>query len=318
MVSMAVEQERRRVLIAAAPRELAPLVETFSHGRVEGWEAESAESFEQAHFFLQHDDCDVLLIDQGLYHPEDAADLTWLARLQPIVYLAGPDPLSLIAVLERGASQWLPRELGLSHPALLAAVLNQAVVRTDMRRSQRRLGEALQECRRQVQRLVTLLWSTSPTEAHSQWFTQRHMMERLQEEIARTLRHGTPLSVVLGEVRAGDDTRFPTEAPQVMTWTVERITRCKRRTDVAGQYGPHGFILLLSHTPRTGAAVCCRRLRVVLEQGADLSASPPAPVESYFGISTYDTDSTNAKGLLGRAEECLERARQDANEHIVF
>src|SRR5438132_1402068 len=83
-------------------------------------------------------------------------------------------------------------------------------------------GEALGECRRQVRRLVTLLWAQSPTESHPRWFTQRHMMERLHEEIARTQRHGSPLAVVLGEVRAGDDSLLRADAPHVAAWTAER------------------------------------------------------------------------------------------------
>jgi diguanylate cyclase (GGDEF)-like protein len=316
---MAVEPERRRVLIAAAPAERAPLVELFARDRVEGWEAGEAESFEQARFLLQHDPCDVLLVDHSLYRPEDVDGLGWLSRQAqaPVAYLAGPDPAALTAVLERGASQWLPRDLALSHPALLAAVLNQAASKGDLRRGTRRLGEALQECRRQVRGLVTLLWGLSPTEAHPRWFTQRHMMERLQEEIARTQRHGSPLSVVLGEVQTGE-TLLPPDAPQVTAWTAERVTRCKRRTDVAGHYGPSGFILLLAHTPQPGAAVCCRRLRGALEDGPGAAPAPPAPIAAFFGISTYDADHANAKSLLGRAEECLERARGEGNGHVVF
>jgi diguanylate cyclase (GGDEF)-like protein len=316
---MSVELERRRVLIAAAPGELGALLELFARGLVEGWEAGEAETFEQARFLLQHDTCDVFLVDHSLLRPDDADGLDWLSRVQqPVAYLAGPDAGALTAVLERGAGGWLPRELGLGQPALLAAVLNQAAARGDLRRNHRRLGEALGECRRQVRRLVTLLWAQSPTESHPRWFTQRHMMERLHEEIARTQRHGSPLAVVLGEVRAGDDSLLRADAPHVAAWTAERVAHCKRRTDVAGQYGPGGFILLLAHTPPAGAAVCCRRLRGVLEGGGHPAAAPPGPVAAYFGISCYDTGRASAKSLLGKAEESLERARGDGNGHIVF
>lgn len=306
---MGVDLERRRVLLAAADTDRAALCDLFSRGRIEGWEVVEAESFEQARFLMQHDPCDVLLIDQGLYQPEDVAGLAWLARQQqaPVAFLAGPDPAILTAALEHGVHQWLPRDAALRHPPLLAAVLNQAASKGDLRRNNRLLGEALQECRRQVRRLVTLLWGLSPVERHARWFTQRHMMERLQEELARTERHGVPLSVVLGEVQAEP----APEEPQLMAWAAERIIRFKRRTDVAGQYGPHGFVLLLSHTPETGARVCCRRLRRLLETTAGQPSAPPGAVKAYFGISSYSPSQTSAKSLLGRAEEALERARSE-------
>ncbi len=316
---MSTDLERRRVLIAAAPGVLASLLRLFDDGLVEGWEAGEAESFEQARFVLQHDLYDVLLLDHSVYRPEEMNGLDWLSRQQPpVAYLARPDARALAAVLERGASQWLPRDLGLSHPPLLAAVLNQAAARGDQRRQQRQVGEALLECRRQVRRLVTLLWGLSPTQAHPRWFTQRHMMERLQEEIARAQRYGTPLSLVIGEVRAGDDTPLPPDGSEAAAWTAERVTRAKRRSDVAGQYGPSGFMLLLAHTPAPGAVVCCRRLREVLEDGPAPASAPPGPVTAYFGISTYDSAHPNAKSLLGRAEERLEQARERGNGRVAL
>jgi hypothetical protein len=41
-------------------------------------------------------------------------------------------------------------------------------------------------------------------------------------------------------------------------------------------------------------------------------------VAAYFGISCYDTGRASAKSLLGRAEQCLERARGNDNGRVVF
>jgi hypothetical protein len=80
---MSVQVERRRVLIVAGPQKLWPLAELFRRGLVDGWEAGEAESFEQARFLLQHDVCDVLLLDHSLDRPEEADGLDWLPRQQP-------------------------------------------------------------------------------------------------------------------------------------------------------------------------------------------------------------------------------------------
>ncbi len=314
---MGVDLERRRALVAATRANRTPLCDLFAAGRVEGWEACEAESFEEARFVLQHDPCDVLVVDHSLYRPEDSAGLSWLAGQQqaPVTFLAGPDASLITNALEHGVSQWLPRELALSHPSLLAAVLNQAASKGDLRRSNRLLGEALQECRRQVRRLVTLLWGLSPIERHARWYTQRHMMERLQEELSRTERYGSPLSLVVGEVYWGD-ADAPPEAQQLAAWTAECVTRSKRRTDIAGQYGPNGFLLLLAHANERAALVCCRRLQEVLEATAGHAAAPPGPVRAYLGVSSYSAALTSAKSLLGRAEEALERAKTDGRVRV--
>src|SRR5439155_3362418 len=134
---------------------------------------------------------DVLLVDESVYRPDDSEGLTWLAaqREAPVVFVSAESPAIAAEVLERGVSQWLPRAMALVHPPMLVAALNQAVRWNDRRQRLRLTGEALDECRRQVSRLVSLLWETTPGTERTRWLTQRHMLERLQEELARSERY---------------------------------------------------------------------------------------------------------------------------------
>jgi diguanylate cyclase (GGDEF)-like protein len=309
---MAADLERRRVLIVAGAAERPGLRELIDRVLREEWEALEADSFERAAFLLQHDSCDVLLVDESLYQPNDSEGLSWLAaqREAPVVFLSGPAPETVTDVLERGVSGWLPRQLALGHPALLAAALNQAVRWNDQRQRIRLAGEALYECRRQVSRLVSLLWDTAPGDTRTRWCTQRHILERLHEEVARSDRHGNSLAVVLGEVEtsATEESRS-TNPPHLGQWTAEQIGRLKRRSDVGGQYGPQGFMLLLPHTAEIGAAQCCRRLKKVLEQGADLPAGLQLPVHVNFGLAAYSEAMRSPKSLLSAAEQRLQDAK---------
>ena len=135
------------------------------------------------------------------------------------------------------------------------------------------------------------------------------MLERLEEEVMRTQRYGGPLAVVLGEVDASATTRKARgEVGQAATWIVDQISRVKCRSDVAGQYGLQGFMLLLPQTDETGAAGCCQRLRTLLEQPAD-SLSPFGPLHVHFGIACFSSAARSVKSLLSRAEEQLERGK---------
>ena len=78
-----------------------------------------------------------------------------------------------------------------------------------------------------------------------------------------------------------------------------------RRSDVAGQYGPHGFMMLLPRTSETGALGCCERLRALLEQPPSLRG----PLRAYFGVAALDGAEETITTLLSRAEERLEEAR---------
>jgi GGDEF domain-containing protein len=286
--------------------EAVVLRQPFADNRVPGWEARTADTFERALFLLQHDACDALLLDESLSGGDGGNGLIWLAnqREAPVLFLSAAVASTITAALERGAAAWLPRDLVPAHPELLAAALKQAARLGQLRGQTRHAERALLDCRRQVSRFVDLVWEITPADPRTGWLPQRHMMERLHEEVARSSRHGLPFSVVLGELAPRDEQ--PAAEGPLSSWAVERISRAKRRCDVAGQYGPHGFMLLLASTAEKGAAACCRRIQAALERGPDPG---PPPVGVTFGTATCHGDNASPKSLLRRAEESLEQAR---------
>ena len=143
----------------------------------------------------------------------------------------------------------LPRELVLDQPALLAVALNQAMRWNQLQRRDQSARVALRESRRQVEHLASLLWGTTPADDRKRWLTQRQFTDRLQEEVSRSQRHGTPLTLAIGEIHMGKHEEFSqANLPQLAAWTMEHICKAKRLSDVAGQYGPDRFALLLVHT----------------------------------------------------------------------
>ena len=140
--------------------------------------------------------CDVLVLDADLYRTGGDGALSWLGGPDqtPVLFLADATPGLIVEALNQGADHWLPRDLTLGCPALLAATLQTAAHLADLRRRAKRAGETLGDCRRQVSRLVSLLWEATSAERRYGWFNQRHMLERLDEEVARTQRHGGPPS----------------------------------------------------------------------------------------------------------------------------
>ena len=96
---------------------------------------------------------------------------------------------------------------------------------------------------------VSMIWRTTPRQAEVSWFSQRYMMERLSEELARARALPSPY-LALGEVKAAMED-IPEENATIPDWIVPTIAKGKRRCDVAGQYGL-GFMLLMVHTPIEG------------------------------------------------------------------
>ncbi len=313
---MAVEIERRRVLVAARPSESAELHALFADAALAAWDALDADGVARARFLLQHNPCDVLIVDEGLYHMAGPVGLAWLLqeRETPVICLTGMEAETVAQAYQQGVQLCVPRRLALNHAPLLAAALARAAHLGDAQRGARRTKEGLYQCRRQVDRLVNLLWRTVPGEPQRQWLPQRHILERLQEEVSRSGRHGTVFTVALGEMQRDGSDVETTELPE---WTTDALVRAKRRCDVAGQYGLQGFLLLMVHTPKEGGLTCCRRLQKYLGEAAPAGTGPRGPIRPCFGLSSFGADNASSQSILSRAEKHLAAARSGAEGGVV-
>ena len=115
----------------------------------------------------------------------------------------------------------------------------------------------------------------------------------------------------------GSDMSAPTPNPEAGQWVAQRLNRVKRRCDVAGHYGLHGFLLLMVHTPGKGGLTCCRRLQRILEAPAATNAGPRGPVRACFGLASHGTQTASPQALLRTAEDHLEAARIGAGDRLV-
>jgi PleD family two-component response regulator len=315
---MLCDTERRRVLIAAGPGVDYTLKQLFCKDALDGWETMEADSFSRARFLLQHDPCDLLLVNDDLYEREGSQGLAWLARQRetPLVFLAGSSALHFQKAYELGVHVCLPRHMALEHPSLLATVMNQALKTAEMRLGYQRAKERLSESRQHVDRLVNMIWRTTSRQADVPWFSQRSMLERLQEELARVERHRVPLTLAVGEIQPAHD-ESAEDPPTMPDWAIALIARSKRRCDVVGQYGVGGFMLLMVQTPIKGGMQCCRRLQKFIEHAREPMPGPHAGLQAYFGVSSTMAGKMTSESLLRAAEQNLEAARVDARERMV-
>jgi diguanylate cyclase (GGDEF)-like protein len=313
---MVLECERKRVLLAARPSDSLELLATFSRPALKEWELVVAENFERARFTMQHTHCDAVVVDEGLYHATGSVGLDWLTQHRDVhaIFLGGMEPAAMAEAYTHGATICLPRHAALSHPELLEAALARAAGLAQAVRAAQRVKEGFHQCRRQVDRLVNLLWRTAPIDSQKHWFTQRHLLERVQEEVSRCGRHGATFTIALGEVHTLDD--HVDQADDLADWTADVLFKTKRRCDVAGSYGLKGFVLLMVQTPATGGVVCCRRLQNIIGEAARQLRGRCA-ARAYFGLSSFRKESTTLQALLSMAEKNLAAAQAGAGDGVV-
>jgi hypothetical protein len=302
--------QNHSVLLTATPELRNALRETLAHDMLAGWQVVETESLERAHFLLQHGYSDVWLIDDRICWTNDENGLVWLTgrRQTPVLFLADPDPGRLIWSQAWGCEQWLVRDLA-TQPGLLRVALEQAVRWGELHRNLHRYGEELLECRRRVNSLADMLWQSVPEERGDGCLPQRHVLLRLQEEINRAERHGTPLTLVLGEMRDRAEPAPGGPPVPVAPWAFGLINQTKRRCDVLGRYGPNSFLLLLVQTGTGGADVFCQRLRRAFQERVADGSGQGLPFRLAFGLAAH-TSGTTALHLLSLGERSLEQAWQ--------
>jgi diguanylate cyclase (GGDEF)-like protein len=295
---------RRLLLVAPAEQRARLLLALVNQDR---WKPAEADSLEQARFVLQVQACDLIMVDGDMANPDQGEGLAWLRDqvAAPVVVVGDAAPERIVEALRLGAL-WIPGA-AVDHPGLFSALIEQAVGHGDEQQQAAADRAALRDAQAHVDRLLELLWEAVPGDGPVCWFTQHYMLERLDEEAARCQRYGSALAILLGERRATPGERLhPEQAQYLANQMTERIARSKRRCDVAGQYGLHGFMLLLPQATTAEALGACNRLRGVL-------AHPPhaelPPIHACFGIASLPGDTPSVQGLLRRAEERLEQER---------
>lgn len=305
--------EVRRALVVARPESRAAFVAAV---RAAGWRELEADGFAHARYLLSMAATDGIVVSGDLGGADFYDGLAWLAaKVSAPPVLVAPLNESVPMAAMRHGLLWMPTDALLSCPNLLGALLNQA----ETLGRQRRRADLAEQDRREVSvradRLMNMLWETAPIEGRPHWFTQRYMLERLDEEVERCRRRGTPLAVVLGELATPAGTSVPREeADRLANWLQSTVAQAKRRSDVAGHYGQHGFIMVMPQTTAEQAQAACARLARVLSHPPHPS---PAAMRPCFALADVRGKQASTPAVLREAEERLETLKSGVSETTV-
>jgi diguanylate cyclase (GGDEF)-like protein len=131
----------------------------------------------------------------------------------------------------------------------------------------------------------------------------RHFFnETFRREIARALRYGKPLSVLLIDVdsfKIFNDTLGHLHGDSVLRFISEILTSQLRRSDILARFGGDEFIIVLPETDASGAWMVADKV----QQSFNLKVYRDIPVSVSIGIATYRNNQT--------PEQMLEEADQE-------
>jgi diguanylate cyclase (GGDEF)-like protein len=149
-------------------------------------------------------------------------------------------------------------------------------------------------------------------------FNRRYIEQRLEDEIARSQRHGRPLSVImfdLDEFKQVNDTYGHIAGDALLKAFADRLSRATRGSDAAGRYGGDEFLVVLPECKPENVQAVLKRLEGISAniEGRNLLLELSAGWAQLL-------PGESAKELLARADAELyanKRARSAAQSQPV-
>jgi len=154
-------------------------------------------------------------------------------------------------------------------------------------------------------------------------FVRRYFDARIEEEIERSRRYGTPFSVIMLDVddfKKLNDTYGHLVGDRVLRAIANVIKAQMRGVDTAARYGGEEMSVILPRTEMVGAYNLAERIReAIAELRITTDDDPPRAlaVTASLGISAYpESKAADGVDLVRRADKALYRAKKTGKNRV--
>jgi len=201
-------------------------------------------------------------------------------------------------------------EAGSGEVGSLTTVFNHMVSR--LREGRRELDvihEALRKKNEELERLST-------TDGLTGLANHRFLMQRLNEEGARSQRTNREFSVLMADVdhfKEYNDTFGHLAGDEVLKKVAAILRECTRRIDCAARYGGEEFAVVMPETPASGALQLAERIR------ARVAAEefPGRRITLSIGVAEFPQDADAPHTVMAVADGALYQAKRGGRDRVV-
>ena len=145
---------------------------------------------------------------------------------------------------------------------------------------------------------------------------RRESIRRLDEEISRSRRNNTPLSVAmldLDHFKKINDTLGHAIGDWVIKFFSRSMQLIFRECDIIGRHGGEEFVVIFPDTESESAQLACKRLKkYIIASEKDL----PTPFSFSGGIALLNINDTSAS-ILDRADIALYKAKEKGRNKVI-
>jgi diguanylate cyclase (GGDEF)-like protein len=151
-------------------------------------------------------------------------------------------------------------------------------------------------------------------------WNHRVIVERLGEEMNRSLRDGTPLSVILADVdhfKKINDSFGHLAGDLVLKEIGTVFTRTLRPYDCVGRYGGEEFLLILPNCGIESALVRGEQLRVAVQSARIRDGETMLQVTASFGVASAFPFHYEAETVIRAVDAALYRAKSSGRNRVI-
>jgi diguanylate cyclase (GGDEF)-like protein len=149
---------------------------------------------------------------------------------------------------------------------------------------------------------------------------RRKIIVELQEEVIRSNRYGTPLSISILDIdhfKMVNDTYGHTTGDETLRSVVARLREHIRQPDTIGRYGGEEFLIVLPSSEAKAAAEQASRLCKDIRNTKIEANDHVLSVTVSVGIAQFRIGQENWEGFLHRADEALYKAKDGGRDRWV-
>lgn len=148
---------------------------------------------------------------------------------------------------------------------------------------------------------------------------RRYLIERLEQEVARTKRHGKTLCIAMADIddfKMINDTHGHDCGDLVLRRIAALIAESIRTEDLVARWGGEEFLLVFSDTPAEEARLLADRIRNHIASSPVEYRDSSIKVTVTIGVARYDTAiSTDAN--IKRADDAMYRGKKSTKNCVV-
>ncbi len=149
-------------------------------------------------------------------------------------------------------------------------------------------------------------------------YTHRYFQERLEEEILKSKRYGSPVSLIMLDTdnfKKYNDTYGHPEGDKLLQRIAKYLRETLRESDVICRYGGDEFSIILPNIDKNTAIRIAQRIHARFD-----SVNLPGRkvrVTASIGVATFPYDATTREKLIKAADTNLYKAKQMGRNRIV-